>query len=163
MSLTEAIAREVLDSAHAAWSNADIEGVLSCYVDDLTFWCNSGGPDGGALLITGKANLRAFLQSIVDVAESVSVSEYFRLADGIGRAKIECYIRHRKTGHTMAGSYRQLVSYRDSRILQISEYHDAARMAAFWRLIAGEPLALENPCQLDDDLALIASREKIAR
>ncbi|MCZ7594468.1 MAG: hypothetical protein M5U16_05780 [Hyphomicrobium sp.] len=64
----------ILDSSHAAWSRGDIEGVLSNYVDDLTYYCNTGGPDGGPLSIVGKQALRHMLQPIADVAESVSVS-----------------------------------------------------------------------------------------
>lgn len=78
------------------------------------------------------------LQPIADVAESVSVSEYFRFSDGIGRAKIECYIRHKTTHHTLVGSYRQLVTYRGNRIARMEEFHDAAKMIAFWRMISGE-------------------------
>ncbi|KAB2941577.1 MAG: hypothetical protein K8F92_11320 [Hyphomicrobium sp.] len=128
----------ILDSSHAAWSRGDIEGVLSNYVDDLTYYCNTGGPDGGPLSIVGKQALRHMLQPIADVAESVSVSEYFRFSDGIGRAKIECYIRHKTTHHTLVGSYRQLVTYRGNRIARMEEFHDAAKMIAFWRMISGE-------------------------
>ena len=129
-------ARLILDAAHAAWSRGDVEGVLDQYVDDLTYWCNTGGPDGGPLIIVGKDGLREMLNSIVAVAESVSVSEYFRFIDGTGRAKIECYIRHKTTGHTMVGSYRQVVTYRGGRISRTDEFHDAARMATFWRMIS---------------------------
>lgn len=138
MQLDEHRARMILDSSHAAWSRGDIEGVLSNYVDDLTYYCNTGGPDGGPLSIVGKQALRDMLQPIADVAESVSVSEYFRFSDGIGRAKIECYIRHRTTHHTLVGSYRQLVTYRGNRIARMEEFHDAAKMIAFWRMISGE-------------------------
>ncbi len=128
-----------MDLAHAAWSTGDIEGVLAQYVDDLTYWCNTGGPDGTPMTIAGKDGLRDFMQSIAQVAESVSVSEYFRLQDGVGRANIECYIRHKSTGHKLVGSYRQVVTYRGDKIARLEEFHDAARMAAFWRLIAGDP------------------------
>jgi hypothetical protein len=76
--------------------------------------------------------------SIVAVAESVSVSECFRFADGVGRAKIDCCIKHKLAGLALAGSYRQLVIFREQKILGLEEYHDAAKMASFGRLIAGE-------------------------
>ena len=131
-------ARMILDGTHAAWSRGDVEGVLAHYVDDLTYFCNTGAPDGGPLLISGKRGLREMLQSIVDVAESVSVSEYFRFADSTGRATIECYIRHKTTRHTLVGSYRQLITYRGNRIERLEEFHDAAKMIAFWQMISGE-------------------------
>jgi ketosteroid isomerase-like protein len=138
MTIDEHRARMILDRAHAAWSRGDVEGVLSQYVEDLTYCCNTGGVDGGPLMITGKQGLREMLQPIVDVAESVSVSEYFRFNEGMGRAKIECYIRHRKTRHMLVGSYRQLVTYRGDKIERLEEFHDAAKMVAFWRMISGE-------------------------
>jgi ketosteroid isomerase-like protein len=138
MDLDEHRARMILDLSHAAWSRGDVEGVLSHYVDDLTWFCNTGGVDGGPLTIKGKQALRQMLQPIVDVAESVSVSEYFRFVDGIGRAKIECYIRHKTTRHLMVGSYRQLITYRGDKIERMEEFHDAAKMVAFWQMISGE-------------------------
>jgi ketosteroid isomerase-like protein len=138
MDLDEHRARMILDLSHAAWSRGDVEGVLSNYVDDLTWFCNTGGADGGPLMVSGKQALRDMLQPIVDVAESVSVSEYFRYVDGVGRAKIECYIRHKTTRHMMVGSYRQLVTYRGDKIERMEEFHDAAKMVAFWKMISGE-------------------------
>lgn len=138
MKLDEQRARIILDLAHAAWSRGDIEGVLDHYVDDLTYCCNTGGPDGGPLLITGKDGLREMLQPIADTAESVSVSEYFRYQDGVGRATIECYIRHKTTRHLMVGSFRQVVTYRGDKIERMEEFHDGAKMVAFWRMIYGE-------------------------
>jgi ketosteroid isomerase-like protein len=138
MELDEHKARIILDLTHAAWSRGDVEGVLAHYVEDLTWFCNTGGPDGGPLTIIGKHGLRGMLQPIVDVAESVSVSEYFRFADGVGRAKIECYIRHKTTRHLMVGSYRQLITYRGDKIERMEEFHDGAKMIAFWEMISGE-------------------------
>ncbi len=76
MELDEHKARIILDLTHAAWSRGDVEGVLAQYVDDLTWFCNAGGPDGGPLTVVGKQGLRDMLQPIADVAESVSVSEF---------------------------------------------------------------------------------------
>ena len=131
-------ARMILNGTHAAWSRGDVEGVLAHYIDDLTYYCNTGAPDGGPLLVSGKQGLRRMLQSIVGVAESVSVPEYFRFAEGSGRATIECYIRHKTTGHTLVGSYRQVITYRGDRIERLEEFHDAAKMMAFWQMITAE-------------------------
>jgi ketosteroid isomerase-like protein len=136
--MNEHRARMILNVMHAAWSRGDIEGVLAHYVDDLTYFCNTGAPDGGPLLISGKQALRRMLQSIVGVAESVSVPEYFRFAEGTGRATIECYLRHKTTGHTLIGSYRQLITYRGDRIERLEEFHDAAKMMAFWQMITAD-------------------------
>ncbi len=138
MGLDEHRARMIVESAHAAWSRGDVDGVVRHCADDITYFCNTGGPDGGPLTIVGKEAYREFLQQIVDVAESVSVPEYFRFEDGVGRTTIDCYIRHKTTRHTLVGSYRQLVTYDGPWIVRLEEFHDAAKMIAFWRMISGE-------------------------
>ena len=128
------MAREVLDSVHNAWSQGEIELILSYYADDVIYWCNAG-LDGAPYTIEGKPGLRTFLHSIVSVAESATATEYFQFEDGIGRAKVEAYVRHRRTGHVLSGSFRQIVTYRGRKIAKVEEFHDAAKMAAFWRLV----------------------------
>src|SRR5688572_24711058 len=135
MELDEPRARMILDQTHAAWSRGDVEGLLRNVVDDISYVCNTGGPDGGPLSITGKQAYGEMLQMIAAVAESVSVAEYFRFQDGVGRAKVECYIRHKTTRHALVGSYRQLITYRGDRIARVEEFHDAAKMMAFWRMV----------------------------
>ncbi len=132
------MAREILDSTHDAWCKGDVERILCHYVDDVIYWCNAGSLDGTPYIIEGKQSYRTFLTSIAAVVESASVTEHFHFEDGVGRAKVEAYIRHKKTGHTLSGSYRQIVTYRGRKIAKIEEYHDAAKMAAFWRLVTSE-------------------------
>jgi ketosteroid isomerase-like protein len=131
-------AREILDGSHNAWSRGDIERLLSYYVDDVTYWCNAGSLDGVPYIVEGKAGYRTFLRSIVSVAESATATEHFTFEDGIARAKVEAYIRHRRTGHTLSGSYRQIVTFRGRKILRVEEFHDAAKMAAFWRMVTSD-------------------------
>jgi len=138
MYFDETIARDVLDSAHVAWSKGDVEAILQCCTDDLVYWSNTGGPWGRPLELEGKAALHDFLTSIVEVAECVSATDYFTFASGTGRAKVECYIRHRQTGLFHSCTFRQLVTFRGSRIAKLEDYHDAAMMTSFWRLIAFE-------------------------
>jgi ketosteroid isomerase-like protein len=138
MQLDEHRARLIHEATLAAWSRGDIRGVASHFVEDLTYFCNTGGPDGGPLTIQGQKAYREMLGQIVDVAESVCAPEYFRFADGMGRAKVECYIRHKTTRHTLVGSYRQLITYRGDKIERLEEFHDANKMIAFWRMISGE-------------------------
>ena len=131
-------ARDVLDATHDAWCKGDIERLLSYYVDDLTYWCNAGSLDGTPYVIEGKQDFRTFLRSIAAVADSGSATDHFHFEDGIGRAKVEAFIKHRRTGHMLSGSYRQVVTYRGRKILRLEEYHDAAKMAAFWRLVTSD-------------------------
>jgi len=139
MILDEVSAREILDVAHAAWSNNDVEGALRQCFDDVVYWSNTGAPDGAPLEIVGKAAFGNFLRSIAWVAESASVTEHFKFFEGVGRAKVEWYIKHRQTGIVLSDTYRQVVTYRERTMFRITEYHDDAKMAAFWRLISGQP------------------------
>lgn len=147
MDLDELTARAILDAVHAAWSEGDVDRMLRNYADDIVYWCNAGGPDGGPLTISGKTELAEFLKSTHAVAEGVCVIEYFRLIEGVGRSNVEAFVRHRQTGHTLSGSYRQLVTFCDGRIVRVEEFHDAAKFAAFWRMILGEPPAEERAPQ----------------
>ncbi len=47
MTVTAERARELLYAAHDAWNVRDIERLVSLFVEDMTYWSNAGGPDGG--------------------------------------------------------------------------------------------------------------------
>lgn len=127
-----------MEAAHDAWCKGEIERLLGHYVDDCTYWCNAGTLDGSPFIVEGKQPYRTFLRSIASVAESGSVIEHFQFEDGVGRAQVEAYIRHRRTGHVLSGTYRQIVTYRGRKIARCEEYHDAAKMAAFWRMVTSD-------------------------
>ena len=38
----------------------------------------------------------------------------------------------------LVGSYRQLITYRGDKIERMEEFHDGAKMIAFWQMISGE-------------------------
>jgi ketosteroid isomerase-like protein len=141
MALDAHTAREILDATHAAWSKGDVAGMLEWFVDDMTYWSNTGSPDGSPMINHGKVAQLAFLKPVHEIAESVSVTEHFQFSHGIGRAQVEAYIRHKQTGLVLSGTYRQIVTYRGDKILRLDEYHDAAKMAAFWRLVTSEASA----------------------
>lgn len=140
-------ARDVVDGTHAAWRAGDVERVLSYYTDDLIYWCNAGSIEGQPFSVEGKPGFRTFLYSIVGVTESGSVTEYFHFDNGIGRTSVECYLRHRRTGLVLSGTFRQLVHFRGRKIARLEEYHDAAKMGAFWRLVTCEQTAVQTEAQ----------------
>lgn len=134
-----------------------MDAVLRLCDDDVIYWFNAGGPRPRPLMIAGKPVLRDFLDAMSSVTECVCVSEHFRLIGNVGRARIEGFVRHRKTGHALVSSFRQQVTFRNRKILRIDEYHDAAKTVAFWRLIAGEP-CIEPPASLPSDIRLDVAR-----
>ena len=70
MSLNEPTARSILEAAHAAWNRQDLEEMLGWYHDEITYFCNMGGSDGNALRLYGKADMRAFLEPVLRVADA---------------------------------------------------------------------------------------------
>lgn len=138
MELDATSARELLDATYNAWSRGDVDAVLAQYTDDLTFWSNLGGADGEPITIVGKEAFAKFVRELADTLEGASAMDHFSFADGIARATIEHYIRHKKTRLAMTGSYRQVTMFRDGKIARVEQYHDAARTAAFWRLVERE-------------------------
>ena len=130
-------AREIHDATHDAWSKGDIDRLVSYFVDDMVYWSNTGA-NGEPWVIEGKEANYANLKGIAAVAEGVTVSEHFQFRNGIARAKIDGYIRHRQTGHVLSETYRQIVTFRGFKIARLDEYHDAAKMAAFWRLVMSD-------------------------
>ncbi|WP_439543619.1 nuclear transport factor 2 family protein [Hyphomicrobium sp.] len=142
-------AHDIMISVHDAWSTGAVERMLSHYTDDLTYWCNAGEIRGVPFQIDGKQGLRTFLRSILAVAESATAVEDFKLEDGLGHVTINAYIRHRRTGHEIRGSYRQVVMFRGRKICRVDEFHDGERMSQFWRMVSvdGETPPCQDPRQ----------------
>ena len=44
----------------------------------------------------------------------------------------------KRRGIVLVGSYRQIVTYRGDKIERMEEFHDAAKMIAFWQMISGD-------------------------
>lgn len=137
MAISEARARELLYGIHDAWNQRDIEGLLSCYGDEFTFWANVGGPDGAPLTFTDKTAFRAHLLSLVHF-DCLSVPHNFHFDDGIARSNVEFYIRDPNSGLRHASTFRQIGTFRDNLILRLEQYHDAQALSAFLSLLASD-------------------------
>lgn len=128
-------AHEILVAVHDAWSQGAIERMLSYYADDLSYWCNVGAISDEPFVVDGKQGMRTFLMSISSVAESASSVVEFNFEDCTAYTSVAAYVRHRRTGHAISGTYRQIVTFRGRKIQSLKEYHDAEKMAGFWRMI----------------------------
>lgn len=136
--LDEWMARSLLNAVHDAWCKGDVERLLSYCTEDCVYWSNAGAPDGMPFVVEGKPSLRTFFRSTASIAEHTSVVDRFHFEEGVARAAIEASIRHRRTGHVLVGSFRQVVTFDGSKIAKCEEFRDAARTAAFWRLVASD-------------------------
>lgn len=136
MTTDEYTARAMVDACHAAWSRGDLNGLLSWYRDDAVYRCNIGpNNDGQAFVARGKGAIREFLAPVLLIAESMSVCDHFVFADDEARVQVSCFIREKRTGHTLSGTYRQKYKFESGLIACVEEIHDAAKMAAFWRMV----------------------------
>ena len=127
-------AKAIVDSAHAAWNAGDIEGVLAKYVDDLVYMPNFA-PDGDPKPIYGKEHFRQRFTPVLAIVESKTSIDSFHFQDGLARVHLSVFVRTRTTNHVLTGSYRQKFHFRGFRICKLEDFHDAAKMAAFWRLV----------------------------
>lgn len=134
MDLNSDTAKAIVEAAHAAWNAGSIEGMLQKYVDDLVYVTNTG-PDGSSLTIRGREAFRARFEPIMGIVEAKTTIQHFHYDGRLARVRFGAYVRHRRTGHEMTGSYRQIIEFRGFQICRLEDFHDAAKMAAFWRLV----------------------------
>jgi ketosteroid isomerase-like protein len=127
-------AKAIVEAAHSAWNAGSVEGMLEKYADDIVYTTNTG-PDGSLLLIRGKEGFRARFEPVMAIVDSKTSMQSFRFDGDTARVRFKTFVRHRQTGQEMTGSFRQLVQFRGFKICRLEDFHDAARIAAFWRLV----------------------------
>jgi ketosteroid isomerase-like protein len=135
VAITEERARELIYALHDAWNKREIDALLALYTDDVTFWSNVGGPDGGPLVMSEKLALQQFFM-VWKGFDCLSVPQNFHFENGVCRCNVEFYIRDPRSGLQHASTYRQLATFRDDRILRLEQIHDAKAMAAFLSILA---------------------------
>lgn len=133
-SISESKASELLYAAHAAWNKRDLAGLLHLFDDDMTYWSNLGSPHEPTLL-RGKQEFASFLSGLESM-EGLSVPHSFRFSDGIATTNVEFYLRDRRTGHSHSGTFRQVLRFRNDRILRMEEFHDAGALGSFLALLS---------------------------
>jgi len=138
------IIRAILESAREAWNSGSVEGVLDKYVEDIIYTTNTGGPNGESLTIRGKEDVRRRYLGAMALIESRSRIEYVRWDNGLVRTRLVATMRHRETGIESTVRLRQLIRFRGFLIAEIQDFHDAAKLAAFWRFVGA---TLEHPQQ----------------
>jgi ketosteroid isomerase-like protein len=126
-------AEMLLYATHEAWNHRDIDRLLSLFVDDMTYWSNVDA-DGGETIITGKPDFIQFLGDLHQM-QGLSVPHSFKFKDGVGTASVEFYLRDLRSGYAHSGTFRQMLRYRDGRVLRMEEYHDAPALHAYMQLL----------------------------
>lgn len=128
-------AEVIINACHEAWSSRDLDRMLSYYSPHIIYTCNSEADSADPTRFEGRGALGQFLKSLLDLIESVSVVEGFQFSGDTARVTINCYMKHYGTGIVLSGQYRQVFRFENNSIVQLEEYHDAAKLATFWRLV----------------------------
>jgi len=129
-------ASEVVYAAHAAWNERAFAALLNLFVDDLVYWSNMGAH--GETLVRGKPAFGSFLAPMAGM-EGLSVPHSLRFKNDVATASVEFYLRDPRSGHSHAGTFRQVLTFRGERILRMDEYHDAAALGTFIALLTSKP------------------------
>ncbi len=114
----------------------NLDRMLSYYSDDVIYTCNAEPSGGRAVQYHGRQALRAFLQPLLDQIECVSVVDAMHFDGAKARATIACYMKHDSTGIVLSGQYRQVIRFKGGLIDRLEEFHDAAKLASFWKIVA---------------------------
>jgi ketosteroid isomerase-like protein len=133
---TDDQARAILEKAHHEWSLGNLDGMLAQFTDDMKFWCNAGDPAGGPIEFQGKAAFRQSLEAVLRTTRSRSQLLSFTFDGEVARANVSIRMESLINGVVLIATYREIVRYEALSISRIEEYHDAARLTAFWKLHA---------------------------
>jgi ketosteroid isomerase-like protein len=144
MALNYDTAKAIVEEAHRAWSATDIDAVLRTYADDIWFQRNAADMSSAPLVVQGRAAMGDFLRDIASKAPGMATVESFQFHSGIGRSRVRYFLRDRETGQSLSGTYRQIVMFRGMLISRIEQFHDAARLAAFFRLIEAQSVPVDT-------------------
>lgn len=135
-------AEMIVNACHMAWSSRDLDRMLSLYSPNIVYTCN-GEPNGpNPVRYVGREAMRGFLGPLLETAESVSVVEAFQFDGEKARVNVACYLRHYRTGIVLSGQFRQVVRFENGLVSQLEEFHDAAKLATFWKLVSSTEASL---------------------
>lgn len=136
MSISESEAARILYAAHEAWNRRDLKALLELFDDEMVYWNNVATPQGDTI-VQGKPAFESFLASLAEM-DGLSVPQGVKFKDGVASASVEFYLRDRRTGYSHSGTFRQVLQFRNGRILRMDEFHDAPALSTFMALLSNE-------------------------
>lgn len=132
-------AEAIVNACHEAWTMRDLTRMLSYYSPDVVYTCNAETAGPRAVRYAGREAMRGFLEPVLAQIECVSVVDATHYDEVRGprlRTTVSCYMKHISTGIVLSGQYRQVLSFKNGFIDRLEEFHDAAKLASFWKLVA---------------------------
>lgn len=128
---------EVVNGFNTAWAKGDIEKALTFIGENCIYELHVSGdalPFGG--VTAGRENIAAVLRQIRRDFEYVLFRPFKLTPDGdIVRFQVEFMYRHMKSGEVIDGRFRMVMKVEDGSIVRADEYHDRAKVEAFFRLV----------------------------
>lgn len=130
--------RQLYLDCFAAWTSRDLEGALSYLTEDVIHVLNvDGAAVPFAASVEGKPALREKLQLLLDTFEfGAIVNDSLRVEGLRGSGNYKFIYIHFASGERLTGRFRFVMERRGDQFCRIEEYHDAAYLEAFVRLIA---------------------------
>lgn len=129
-------AEVIIHACHDAWSAGDLKRMFAYYNPNVLYTCNTLVGDGFPQQISGRDAMRDFLVPMLDEVECLTVVEAFHFTEDTARAMIAVWLRHLSTGIELSGQFRQVFRFDEFyKIVSLEEFHDAAKLRAFWQLV----------------------------
>ena len=127
--------RRIFERAATAWSNYQLEEVLSFMSDDVEHTLNVDGEVVPfAASVKGKVAMRKKLQMVLDTFEiGAYVTDHIAVQGEMLRANMKIIYIHRASGERLIARFRFVIRQRNGLMEQIDEFHDAAYLEAFMR------------------------------
>lgn len=124
---------ELVKAIYAAWVARDLDTTVGFIDDDMTFALHIPAevvPGGGE--ISGKANVAAALQGILDTYDFLSyVPSGIEQMAGSVRAVVTYRYRHKASGEEVENSMRHLWQFAGNKARRLDEWHEIEPLRAF--------------------------------
>lgn len=130
--------QRLVEEAHDAWSDADLDRLLEYFSADFEYQINAGTEDGSPVELKGREKFAEFWRPLARDMDTRTIPGPLLLRGDVARLQVQFWLRHHSTGFGLSGSYRQLLTFRGGLICRIEEYHEAAKLNSFWALVASE-------------------------
>lgn len=135
--LEENATKCVFERAVSAWANGDIDAALKLMSDDVQHSVNVNGElVPFAASVRGKAQMRDKLRLLLETFEiGAYVTQHSTVEGQCVRARMKMIFLHKASGEQLNRRFRFVIEVRDGLLTHIEEYHDAAYLEAFARMV----------------------------
>ena len=130
--------RTLLEGAYAAWAARDLDATLACFAADVAFVIHLPAEVVAfAGEVRGRAELGKRLQAILDEFDFLFYTPVQIKAEGASyHSQVHFHYRHKATGLDYEGRMRHVWRIDGDQIVHFEEFHDTARVRAFFGLLA---------------------------